>query len=153
IVIPCYNQGRFVGEAIDSALRQSVSTEVLVVDDGSTDDTSAVVQRHPAVMLIRQRNQGTAGARNAGLREGRGALVIFLDADDRLLPHAAAIGSQSLAAHPDWAFVTGHVRVIADDRAAAVVPPQTHRDDGTYVGLLRSNHIWTPGVVTYRRSV
>jgi glycosyltransferase involved in cell wall biosynthesis len=153
VVIPCYNQGRFVGDAIDSALRQSVSTEVIVVDDGSTDDTSAVVARRPAARVVRQRNQGTAAARNAGLRESRAAFVVFLDADDRLLPHAAALGIGSLAAHPEWAFVTGHVRLIDSDGSIGVELAQTHRDGGTYVGLLRSNYIWTPGVVMYRRAV
>jgi glycosyltransferase involved in cell wall biosynthesis len=154
IVIPCFNQARFLGEAIDSALAQThPAIEVIVVDDGSTDDTRAVTCARPGVRHIEQRNQGAPIARNTGLADSRGEYVIFLDADDRLLPHAAALGIQWLDAHPDWSFVTGHVRLIAEDGTSAGVPPQDHPDREPYIALLRSNYIWTPGVVLYRRSV
>jgi glycosyltransferase involved in cell wall biosynthesis len=62
-VIPTYNHARFLGDAIESTLRQRVAaTEVIVVDDGSADDPAAVVQRFPTVRLIRQANAGLAGA-------------------------------------------------------------------------------------------
>jgi glycosyltransferase involved in cell wall biosynthesis len=152
IVIPCYNQGRYLGDAIASASRQShPDVEVLVVDDGSTDDTPRVAAAHPAVTYLRQENAGTAAARNHGLRASRGEFVVFLDADDRLLPDAVAAGVAHLAAHPDAAFVTGHVRLIDEAGAPGVVPDQAHGPAG-YASLLRWNYIWTPGVVTYRRS-
>jgi glycosyltransferase involved in cell wall biosynthesis len=153
VIIPCYNQARFLGEAIESAQRQTHSSvEVIVVDDGSSDDTASVAATHPTVRYIRQRNSGAAAARTAGLHESRGELLIFLDADDRLLPDAAAIGLEALRAHPDWAFVTGHVRLIAQDGAPEGIPPQDHANGNQYVALLRSNYIWTPGVILYRRS-
>jgi glycosyltransferase involved in cell wall biosynthesis len=153
IVIPCYNQGRFLGEAIDSALTQThPSVEVIVVNDGSTDDTRSVACARAEVRHIEQPNQGAPIARNTGLAESRGEYVIFLDADDRLLPHAVALGIRWLAAHPDWSFVTGHVRLMAEDGTLAGVPPQNHPDREPYIALLRSNYIWTPGVVMYRRS-
>ncbi len=152
IVIPCFNQGRYLGDAIDSACRQShPDVEVLVVDDGSTDDTARVARAHPAVTYLRQGNAGTAAARNRGLRASRGEYVVFLDADDRLLPDAAAIGAAYLADHADAAFVTGHVRLIDEAGTPGVVPTQDHAPAG-YAALLRWNYIWTPGVVTYRRS-
>jgi glycosyltransferase involved in cell wall biosynthesis len=154
VVIPCYNQAAFLRQAIDSGLQQTYpAVEVIVVDDGSTDDTGAVVRASPAVRHITQRNLGTAAARNAGLRQSRGDYLIFLDADDRLLPHAAATGVECLAAHPDWGFVTGHVRLVDRHGSPAGVPAQEHAERDRYVELLRSNHIWTPGVVMYRRSV
>ena len=153
VVIPCYNQGRFLRDALDSVVRQThPGVEIIVVDDGSTDDTADVTQSH-AARYIEQRNQGAAIARNAGLRASRGDYVIFLDADDRLLPHAIATGLESLAAHPDWAFVTGHVRLMEADGSSAGVPPQEHAAGDPYVALLRSNYIWTPGVVMYRRAI
>lgn len=152
IVIACYNQGRFLGEAIDSALRQTYPVEVIVVDDGSTDNTASVVQRYRAARHIAQRNQGAAAARMCGFRESRGDFVIFLDADDRLLPHAVGAGIESLTLHSDWAFVSGHVRLVHEDGSPAGVPPQQHEIDNEYIGLLRSNYIWTPGAVMYRRS-
>jgi glycosyltransferase involved in cell wall biosynthesis len=152
IVIPCYNQGRYLHQAIESARRQSYpNVEVLVVDDGSTDDTVAVAAVHPAVIYRRQENAGTAVARNHGLRDSRGEYVVFLDADDRLLPDAVARGVDYLAAHPDAAFVTGHVRLIDEAGTPGVLPVQDHEPAG-YAALLRWNYIWTPGVVTYRRS-
>jgi hypothetical protein len=154
VVIPCYNQARFIAEAIDSALRQThPAVEVTVVDDGSTDDTAAVAERYPSVRYIHQRNGGAPRARNAGLRGSRGDLVVFLDADDRLLPAALAMGVTALDAHADWAFVTGHVRLIGADGVVRATPPQDHATGNQFVALLRSNYIWTPGAVLYRRSV
>jgi glycosyltransferase involved in cell wall biosynthesis len=154
VVIPCYNQGRFLADAIASVRNQSHgAVETIVVDDGSEDDTAVVARRYPGVRYIRQRNAGAPAARNTGFRESRGAFLMFLDADDRLLPQAVATGIEWLGRRTDWAFVTGHVRLMTEDGSPAGVPPQHHADPGSFVDLLRSNYIWTPGVVTYRRSV
>jgi len=153
VVIPCYNAARFLPDAIDSVLRQThTPIEIVVVNDGSTDDTAAVAQKYESVRYVEQRNQGAAIARNTGLRECRGEYVVFLDADDRLLPHALATGIEWLRRHEDWAFVTGHVQVIRQD-GTVFVPSQSHRGGNPYIALLRSNYIWTPGAVMYRRSV
>ena len=84
VVIPTYNRARLVGKAIESVLRQSYGNyEVIVVDDGSADDTMAVVQQnYPQVRYIYKENGGAASARNIGIAEARGELVAFLDADD-----------------------------------------------------------------------
>jgi glycosyltransferase involved in cell wall biosynthesis len=154
VVIPCYNQGKFLGDAIESALQQThPRVEVIVVDDGSTDNTAAVAKQYPAIRYIRQPNQGAAAARSAGLSRALGDYVIFVDADDRLLAHAADTGLESLSAHPDWMFVTGHVRLITEDGSPAGIPPQEHAEDNPYIALLHSNYIWTPGVVLYRRAI
>ena len=154
IVIPCYNQARYLGEAIESALGQTHSpVEVIVVDDGSSDETARVARSHSSVQYLRQRNSGAPRARNAGLAASRGEFVLFLDADDRLLPEAVARGAAALAANPDWAFATGHVRLIANDGAVEGAPPQAHAGGDQFLALLRSNYIWSPGAVLYRRSV
>ena len=143
-----------MAEAVQSALGQThPSIEVIVVDDGSTDDTARVAGGYPALRYMHQPNDGAPRARNAGLRASRGELVLFLDADDRLLPTAVAMGVAALDAHPDWAFVTGHVRLIAADGAFEGTPTQDHASGNQFVALLRSNYIWTPGAVLYRRSV
>jgi glycosyltransferase involved in cell wall biosynthesis len=154
VIIPCYDGGRFLRDAIESVGRQTYpAAEVVVVDDGSTDDTEAVARSYEWVRYIRQRNQGAPVARNTGIGATTGEFLVFLDADDRLQPHALATGVAALKANPEWAYVSGHVRVIAEDGSPRYVPAGRPRPGGSYVQLLRSNYIWTPGVVMYRREI
>jgi glycosyltransferase involved in cell wall biosynthesis len=92
IVIPCYNYARFLRPALDSALAQArpdLPVEVLVVNDGSTDDSSIVIAAYgDRVRCIDKNNAGLSAARNTGMREARYDLVQFLDADDVLAPNA-----------------------------------------------------------------
>jgi len=92
VIIPAYNASRFVADAVDSALKQThVPHEVIVVDDGSTDETSRVISQYgPRVHLVSKANGGVSTARNAGLERATGEWVLFLDADDRLMPNAVA---------------------------------------------------------------
>jgi glycosyltransferase involved in cell wall biosynthesis len=154
VVIPCYNQADFLAEAIESALAQTHSPiEVLVVNDGSMDRTAEVAARFPSVRYIDRENGGAPRARNDGLRACSGELVLFLDADDRLLPDAVRRGVSALESHPEWALVTGHVRRIDGSGAVVDTPAQHHAGGDQFVALLRSNYIWTPGAVLYRRAV
>ena len=86
VIMPVYNDEKYVGEAIESVLRQTYrSFELIVVDDGSTDGTPAILEKfkdHPKVTVIRQKNSGTASARNSGLRHAKGKFCVFLDSDD-----------------------------------------------------------------------
>ena len=111
IVIASYNYGRFLPEAIASALGQTwPSIEVIVVDDGSRDDSVAVARQHP-VRLIAQDNRGVARARNRGASEARGELVVFLDADDVL--EATFVERCSHALHrsgPEVAYAYAQMR-------------------------------------------
>src|SRR5262249_26693584 len=89
IIIPCYNQAHYLSDAIDSVRKQTYShAEIIVVDDGSTDNTSNVAALYKDVKYIKQRNQGLSAARNSGLQQSKGHVLVFLDADDRLLPNA-----------------------------------------------------------------
>ncbi len=86
VVIPAYNSAKWIGTAIESTLAQTHRPgEVIVVDDGSTDDTAEIVRRYP-VTLIRQANQRTAAARNTGIRAAKGDVIALLDADDAWYP-------------------------------------------------------------------
>lgn len=89
VVIPCYNAAPFLRETLDSVLKQTrPALEVIVVDDGSTDDSAAIADSYgAAVRVIRQENQGESVARNRGMDEAEGEWVALLDADDRWLPH------------------------------------------------------------------
>lgn len=88
VIIPTYNSAQYVVEAVESVLAQTWRDfEILVVDDGSTDETEQVMRRYePPVRYIRQANGGVAVARNRGIRESRGRYIAFLDADDTWLP-------------------------------------------------------------------
>jgi glycosyltransferase involved in cell wall biosynthesis len=90
IVVNNYNYGRFIGEAIDSALAQTYANcEVIVVDDGSTDGSRAVIERFgDRVIRVFQDNGGQGAAMNAGFARSRGAIILFLDSDDVLEPRA-----------------------------------------------------------------
>src|SRR2546422_14004 len=87
VIIPTYNSVRFLTEAVDSVLAQTFSDfEILVIDDGSTDETQDVMRQYGSlVRCIRQQNSGVAVARNRGITESRGRYVAFLDADDTWL--------------------------------------------------------------------
>jgi glycosyltransferase involved in cell wall biosynthesis len=154
IVIPCYNQAHFLCDAIDSVRSQTYSrVEIVVVDDGSTDNTSEVARHYPDVHCIGQDNQGLSAARNAGLRDSKGSLLVFLDADDRLLPDAIEAGYNCLNSHPECAFVYGHLTLIGPDGSPLRTPNQVCVESNHCLELLKGDYIWTPGVVMYRRSV
>jgi glycosyltransferase involved in cell wall biosynthesis len=107
VVIPTYNRARFVVEAIESALTQEeVTLEVLVIDDGGTDDTQDGLDKMQTVAggrvrYIRQENSGASAARNHGIREARAPLIALLDSDDVWLPGKLARQVEELALHPD----------------------------------------------------
>jgi glycosyltransferase involved in cell wall biosynthesis len=113
VIIPAYNAEKFVAEAIESSLQQTYpNTEVIVVDDGSTDDTPVVIRRHlPAIRYYRQANSGgCAVPRNTGIAHSSGALLCFLDADDVMLPDRVASQVDFLLRHPDVGLVFSDYR-------------------------------------------
>ncbi len=117
VVIPCFNYGRFVPEAIDSLRRQEGGQpSIVVVDDGSTEpETQAILAALPADMhLLSQANAGLSAARNAGLRAATTPLLVALDADDLLPPGALRALKRGLAADPAAGFAYGVTRFFGD---------------------------------------
>jgi glycosyltransferase involved in cell wall biosynthesis len=153
VIIPCYNLSRFLGEAIESVLNQSYrNCEIIVVDDGSIDDTASVATQYPSVNLVRQSNRGFSAARNAGIERSSGDLLVFLDADDRLLPNAIEDGVECLEHNPHCAFVYGRYRLIKEDGSPLSAQIRLARD-GDYLEMLRFNYIGMLATVMYRRAV
>lgn len=115
-VIPSYNYARFIGEAIDSVLAQTYpDIETIVVDDGSTDDTLAVLKRYGEhIKVISQANQGVAAARNNGAAAGTGELIAFLDADDVWLPGKIALQAAMFESEPTLGLVHTAAEEIDD---------------------------------------
>ncbi len=103
VIIPTYNCARFVADAIESALNQTLPpTQVIVIDDGSTDDTADVLNRFGSrIEVIRQNNAGVPAARNAGLSIARGDWVALLDADDAWHPAKLECQLAAIEAAPD----------------------------------------------------
>jgi len=149
IAIACYNQGHFLAEAIQSALSQSLPpSAVIVVDDGSTDNTAAAARAWPDVSYHHQTNGGLSAARNTGLALTNTRFVLFLDADDRLTPHALSSAVKCLAESPAAAFAYGGYREITEDGLAAADHPP-HKPADIFHALLRNNFIGMHGTVLY----
>ncbi len=129
IIINNYNYACFLRMAIDSALGQSYRPiEVLVVDDGSTDQSRAIIDSYgDRVKSILKKNGGQASTLNAGFARSHGDFVIFLDADDVLLPHAAQRVADALSAQPETAKIQYRMEVMsADGTRTGVIKPPRH---------------------------
>jgi glycosyltransferase involved in cell wall biosynthesis len=132
VVIPTYNYGRFIAGTLDSVLAQTFQDlEVVVVDDGSADDTVAVVkpyQRDSRVRYFRTANQGPAAARNTGIRLAKAPLVAFLDADDLWLPTKLECQVERFWSNPDLGLVYSRRLLIDEDGCRLVYnQPPLHR--------------------------
>ncbi len=142
--ITAYNRAAYLPGALDSVFAQTRSPdEVLVVDDGSTDDTPDVLARYgDRIRVVRQANAGRSGARNTAVREAQGRFVSFLDSDDRWTPSKLAREVPVLKSEADVGLVHGHVDVIGAD--GEVLEAETahhhelfsaaHRNGVTYAG-------------------
>lgn len=138
IIIANYNYARFLGEAIQSALDQTYpAVEVLLVDDGSTDDSLAVAARYP-VRVLPQPNGGVSAARNAGARASRGEYLLFLDADDLFEPATVERLLYALrGAPPEVAYAYAQVRWFGDEERVFLSRPFSPKAmvSGTFISL------------------
>ncbi len=115
IIIPTYNYAHLLPRALASVFSQEKQpVDVCVVDDGSTDNTAEVIAewraKHPTLHYFLQPNQGPGAARNFGAQQAQGGWLLFLDADDELLPHALSLLNATMRAHP------GCDAVLANDQ-------------------------------------
>lgn len=135
IIMPTYNRERFLPQAFESIRRQRfVDWELIVVDDGSTDDTDNVAATLTAgfsqqVRFIKQRNQGPYGARNTGLDHAQGRYIAFFDSDDEWLPHHLENCVEALERNPDVDWVYHACRVV-DDATGQMTSESTFRRAG-----------------------
>ncbi len=103
VIIPTYNRGWTLRAAVDSVLTQTYRDfELIVVDDGSTDDTVEILPPYgPDIQVLRQANAGVSAARNTGVRSAKGAFIAFLDSDDRWFPDKLGVQVDFFASHPE----------------------------------------------------
>jgi Glycosyl transferase family 2 len=155
VVIPNYNHARYVADAIRSVLAQTYRCyEIIVVDDGSTDDSRAVVAGFgDRVTCIHQPNAGLSAARNTGIRASTGSLIGVLDADDLYEPEYLEVLVSALREHPDaggvhcgYRFVDDQNRPLPQVEARALEPDALHR------ALLDGNFL-VPESILLRKSV
>ena len=151
VIIPSYNHGNYLSRAIESVLAQSYqNVEIVVVDDGSTDNTKQVAESFPHVVYVYQHNQGLSAARNTGIDASNGKYLLFLDADDWLSVDALKKNIGILSDNPDAAFVSGgHVKI----NDAGVILEEVKEDirDDHYLHFLQGNYIGMHATVLYAR--
>lgn len=139
IVLPVFNQERFVISAIESALRQTYPhCSVLIVDDGSTDGTPALLRRYAdRATIIRQKNAGTSAAWNTAISSVESELLIGLDSDDEFFPETVAETMAAWEAHPDADIVYSDYEFIdaAGNRTKIVQNPDPIDPVGQLVSL------------------
>jgi len=146
VIIPVYNGELYLAEALDSVFAQEYRPiEVIVVDDGSTDNTAAVAKRYRQVHYLYQANQGQPAARNTGLSHCKGDLIAFLDADDRWALGKLSKQAAYLEVHPEAGCVIGRMKNVlqAGSDRPSWADKRTSSDDSAayHMGTLLA-HRW-----------
>lgn len=156
VVIPAYNRGAAIQKTVDSALAQDLPAEefeIIVVDDGSTDDTFSILQSlygdNPRVRLFSIPNAGVAGARNFGLEKARGEFVAFLDHDDLWLPAKLRLQLQEMERDAGVGLVHGNWLGV-DENGEAMPPPFQMTQQDWWSGKSGHAYPWIWGVAPRR---
>ena len=155
VVVPCYNGERFIAQTLESILSQThENIEIIVVDDGSTDATPAIVQGVPdeRVRYLRQENAGVSEARNLGLSKAGGRLVAFVDSDDLLTPDFLESRIGFLDSHPGFQGCCGAVTLIDED-GTSLPGEYKGAQDVEDVLLFRPSTITCPSNYVFRTSL
>jgi len=146
VIIPCYNQSHFLSEAIESVFAQTSShCEVIVVDDGSVDDSGLIAQSFPEVRYIRQANQGVAAARNHAIEVARGEFFAFLDQDDLWTPEKLRLQIGHLRSHPELGYTLTQQKFFLNPGAALPSWFRKELFDSVHTG-------WVLGTLVVRRT-
>lgn len=154
VIVPAYNGDRYIGQALDSILAQSYRDyEIIVVDDGSEDNTSQIIQKYPnQIYYVYQQNQGVAASRNQGLEVATGEYIAFLDQDDIFLPDKLAQQVPLLDRQPSLGLVNSGWQIVnATGKLVAAVQPWQKLPQLNSADLI----IWKPvflGAMLFRKS-
>jgi glycosyltransferase involved in cell wall biosynthesis len=153
VIIPCYNQGKYLSKAIESVVNQTYRQfEIIVVDDGSDDDTKTVAGRYDQVVYIYQNNQGLAAARNTGIKHCTGSFLVFLDSDDWLIPEALDINISCIRNQSHLALVSGSYMLFYErENKVRKVIQKVNSDN--YIHMLQGNYIGMIATVMFQKWV
>ena len=158
-VIPVYNRAAMLREAVASVLAQTWRPiEIIIVDDGSTDDTPSVEDElqlgYPKIVrVLRQQNAGPGVARQLGLEAAEGAFIQFLDSDDLLLPEKFQVQIAALYAEPDAGIAYGKTYTRVDGERLTVPAQRSNERHDFLFPTLLNERIWETATPLYRRSV
>ena len=156
VVIPAYNAKKFIALTIESILRQTVQDfEIVVVNDGSTDDTLKVLQgiSDPRLRVITRENGGECAARNQGFREARGKYVSFLDSDDVWLGNHLEQAQKFMDAHPECEWFASTYTRVSDIQETDITTADLSHDSIMLTNwYLEGNALHLPSCTTVRRS-
>jgi glycosyltransferase involved in cell wall biosynthesis len=160
VVICTYNYGRFIIEAINSVLTQTcVPEEIVVVDDGSTDDTPEILKHHfsdhPRLRMLRQRNGGQLSALVLGLEHCTGDIVFFLDADDKYDKDHINRVQMAFLAHPDVDFIfTGYQRFGDSEGVVQYAPEDVNLGYSVITTMLNFTYVGSvTSTIAIRRNI
>ena len=153
VIIPTYNYAHFLPRAVESVLAQTYRNfEVIIIDDGSADNTSSVIKEDSYVKYFYQKNKGLSAARNAGIKKSKGDYLVFLDADDWLETDALNQNLLAIKDKPDVAFVSGNYYFFQAE-TNKLFHVGIHVPSNHYMRLLQSNYIGMHAAVLFQRWV
>lgn len=154
IIIPCYNHGKYLTQAIESVLKQSHQNfEIIVIDDGSTDHTAEVCKSYSQVKYHKTNRLGLSAARNRGVFYANGDFFVFLDADDFLYPDALKINLNHFQNNKKAVFVSGAHDKVNDKGEILPSSVQIEKWADNFEGLLHGNYIAMEATVMYRSAL
>ena len=154
VIIPTYNHAIYLKKAINSILNQTYKNfEIIVIDDGSTDNTKDIMAEFKGVKYIYQENAGLSAARNNSISFSSGEFLVFLDADDWLYPQALSIQIDYFLSKPNLSLVSGsHIKIYVDENKFFINSAADIKEDN-FIKLLKSNYISHPAAVMIRRKI
>ena len=156
VVIPLYNKEASIAQSLKSVLSQEYDDfEVVVVDDGSTDGSVAIVEAidNPHIRLIKQENGGPSKARNTGVKNAKGEWILFLDADDEMLPGAFEFFSEKIQKHTDVDMFLGEVIVNNGKKEYLAVEYKEGVVDNPFKAHVLGRLFQCSGTAIYRKSI
>ncbi len=161
VIIPSYNGSEYLPDTLDSVLKQTYTDyEIIIVDDGSSDDTKEVVERYQRkfpkkIKYIYQKNAGPASARNNGIRNSSGEFIAFVDCDDIWVPEKLEVQVDYLRKYPQYGFVFSDVFALDEDgKVGKNMMRFKHPESGDiFYSLLKENFVMTLTLVARRKCI